>query len=566
MPAVLGHGLRMLVLVGLIATLRYAQLQRQAAEQTGRPAALQLDSETLRAWFGPQTRLVADATDPTSRRVEDSSATPVGSIIATYPQSLQVRGYRGPSHLLVGLDRRQRIVGVQLQASEDTPDHVAAIERSAAFFEQFSGRDADSIATSIDVVSGATLTSLAIHDAVTRRLGGSLPQSTRFPQPLKLAEARRWFPEAETLKPLSGQDGMAEILGSGGRRLGTLARTGPLDDHINGYQGPTDVLLGFDETGSLIHAKVRSSFDNQPYVSYLDDEPWFLDPLFGKDWSQLAESDARALQIEGVSGATMTSMAVADTIIAAAQVRQSDQDRSRTGRAPAPIFARFSGKQAATLGIIFGAFLLPRMKFFKRPGGRAIWHVIVVVGLGFYTGNLLSLALLMGWGAGGIAWKLAPGLALLLAATVFAALARKQPLYCAHLCPHGALQQQTRHWLPARWQLRVPARYAHWLQRLPAAALACAYVLTLIGWDVNLATWEAFDAYLLRLGAAASFVIAIATLLLSMWLPMGYCRFACPTGTVLSYIRLHRKSNRFGPGDGLAIGLLVGAWIWLAVR
>jgi hypothetical protein len=46
---------------------------------------------------------------------------------------------------------------------------------------------------------------------------------------------------------------------------------------------------------------------------------------------------------------------------------------------------------------------------------------------------------------------------------------------------------------------------------------------------------------------------------------MAYCRFGCPTGTVLNYLRLHGRSDRFTLRDGAAValvGLAVGLIAW----
>ena len=46
--------------------------------------------------------------------------------------------------------------------------------------------------------------------------------------------------------------------------------------------------------------------------------------------------------------------------------------------------------------------------------------------------------------------------------------------------------------------------------------------------------------------------IALAGLLACLVIPMAYCRFGCPTGALLRYLRLNRKSNFISRGDLLA--------------
>jgi polyferredoxin len=47
---------------------------------------------------------------------------------------------------------------------------------------------------------------------------------------------------------------------------------------------------------------------------------------------------------------------------------------------------------------------------------------------------------------------------------------------------------------------------------------------------------EPFDAWLWSIAGAATIVVAVAGLVASLFVPMAYCRFGCPTGAVLDYI------------------------------
>jgi len=51
-------------------------------------------------------------------------------------------------------------------------------------------------------------------------------------------------------------------------------------------------------------------------------------------------------------------------------------------------------------------------------------------------------------------------------------------------------------------------------------------------------------------------VIALAGLVAAVFVPMAYCKYGCPTGLVLNFVRSHGKADRFARRD-LAAGLLV---------
>jgi hypothetical protein len=61
--------------------------------------------------------------------------------------------------------------------------------------------------------------------------------------------------------------------------------------------------------------------------------------------------------------------------------------------------------------------------------------------------------------------------------------------------------------------------------------------------SVNLGWFEPFDAYASGVLLSLSAVVLAASLVLSRITPMGYFRFACPTGRLLDYTR--RDASRY---------------------
>ena len=65
-------------------------------------------------------------------------------------------------------------------------------------------------------------------------------------------------------------------------------------------------------------------------------------------------------------------------------------------------------------------------------------------------------------------------------------------------------------------------------------------------------------------------VIAIGGLIASLFVPMAYCHYGCPTGALLNFIRGHGRTDRFGRRD-IAGALLVAlaavfAWKYAAIH
>jgi NosR/NirI family transcriptional regulator, nitrous oxide reductase regulator len=177
--------------------------------------------------------------------------------------------------------------------------------------------------------------------------------------------------------------------------------------------------------------------------------------------------------------------------------------------------------------------------------------------LGLIQGELISIAMFVGWAQYGVPWHNAMGLLLLSLAAIVMPIFAKTNLYCSHICPHGAVQQI----LPRSWKHRKPL--SNWLHRLLVAIrpLLVIWILFVLYAQLpfSLVDIEPFDAYSWRAAAWPSIVIAIAGLLFSFYVPMGYCRHGCVTGGLLQYLRRHSQSHKLQFTDYFAAAaLLIG--------
>jgi polyferredoxin len=63
---------------------------------------------------------------------------------------------------------------------------------------------------------------------------------------------------------------------------------------------------------------------------------------------------------------------------------------------------------------------------------------------------------------------------------------------------------------------------------------------------------EPFDAYLFPVAGWATITIALVGLAASLFVPMAYCRYGCPTGALLQFLRFNAASDRWSSRDWVA--------------
>lgn len=487
------------------------------------------------------------------REVQGKDGRLLGLVLHTSPEADRFRGYSGPSDVLIAMDPTGRVIGASLLSSEDTLDHVEAVVEDAAFWKSFHGLALGSPGRpDVDVVSGSTLTSDAIAQAVVSRLGG-VGESSLFPTGILLVEVRQLLPAAASMEDHPSWSGVQMIYDGSGSLIAHALRTAPSQDSLIGYQGPTDVLVLLDgEAETVLGLRFRKSFDNEDYYERILEDDDYLALYNGRSVEEVAAIDYEEAGIEGVSGATLTSWAVAESV----KRRLASFHAERTAPpGPALPFDWRDGLLALLTG---GALLMAFTRLRGKPAVRVAWQLVLVVILGFLLGDLLSQALLAGWVSNGVHWRDAGGLLLLAAASFLVPWTTGKQLYCHHLCPHGALQQWIQR-LPLP-RVKVPARLHRVLGSLPAVLLALVLASIMLGLGINLAALEAFDAYLFRVAGWASITVAVVGLLASAFVPLAYCKYGCPTGLLLKFLRWRGAGDRFDRRDLVAGIFLLGAF------
>ena len=549
------HAYRWAVFV-LIIGLIHRQHQWYLAQQQGRQQAT-VAVEQLQRFYPAAVSLAEFRPEQGGQTVADADGKPLGYVVRTSPVSDSIVGYSGPTNMLIAFDGENRILGIDVISTRDTPEHLEAVRTDELFMTAWNGLTWDQAARRQDLqgVSGATLTSQAIARGIVKRLGGT-PHSSRFPEPLTVEQVRPFFPAAVDLAARPDKPGMLNVTAADGQTLGAVFRTTPDADDLIGFQGPTDTRVALDRDDRVLGFAVHRSYDNDEYVDYIRDDRYFLELFNGQTLDELAAMNAS--RVEGVSGATMTSRVMAQGIAAAAQ-------RLVTYEPPPPRpWIVVKPRDVGTALVVAFATLLAFTSLRSKRTVRVGFQLVLIVYLGLINGDLISQVLIVGWAQSGVPWRAAPGLALLVAAAFLLPFATRRQLYCHHVCPHGAAQQLLKNVVPYQW--KPPVWLTRGLSALPWFLLLVVLVVAMRHLPLNLAAIEPFDAYVFRVAGWASIAVALIGLAVSLVVPMAYCRFGCPTGAVLNFLRLQGQGDRFRLRDALALVLLVAAGCLYLIR
>ncbi|MFO1484118.1 MAG: FMN-binding protein [Verrucomicrobiaceae bacterium] len=127
------------------------------------------------------------------------------------------------------------------------------------------------------------------------------------PLELSVERVRDFFPSAAVLTP---QNDMHVVKDESGITLGHVMQTSPESDDIIGYSGPTNTLIALDSRGKVLGLRILRSDDTTDHVAEVVGTRSFFKQFTNKKPAEVAN-----LHVDGVSGATLTSSAIAEGVL-----------------------------------------------------------------------------------------------------------------------------------------------------------------------------------------------------------------------------------------------------------
>ena len=301
---------------------------------------------------------------------------------------------------------------------------------------------------------------------------------------------------------------------------GIIVNTKPLAKDVSGYGGPVPLRIHVSSGG------IVTKIDALPN----SETPDFFDSakeLFAR-WQGKTVDQAINEKVDGVSGATFSSRAIIENVRRGLAYAKHDAETTRATNAASGWTV---GGVAALIVALLGA-IVPLLRHSRR------WHYVQlslnVVVLGLWTGTFVSYALFMRLFAGGVSLaalgSLAAPLVMVIVALAYP-LAGKPGHYCAHMCPFGSAQELAGKL--TRRKPRMSPRLGKALTMFRRVLWVALMALMLTGTWTAWMDYELFTAFLYTSAPIAVTVVAALFLILSVWVPRPYCRFVCPTGTLI---------------------------------
>ena len=102
--------------------------------------------------------------------VKDAKGNKLGTVLFSSPYSNGVKGFNGPTPLLIALDADGRIKNIVLLENQETPNFAKRVVEGG-LYEAWNGLTVDeALGKDVDAISGATYTSNGVKKSLVARL------------------------------------------------------------------------------------------------------------------------------------------------------------------------------------------------------------------------------------------------------------------------------------------------------------------------------------------------------------------------------------------------------------
>lgn len=311
-----------------------------------------------------------------------------------------------------------------------------------------------------------------------------------------------------------------------------VVNTRLLAKDVQGYGGPVPLRIHVSKSGVVDSIVAEPNAETPDFFNHAS-------TLFGQ-WQGKTVDEAAAMEVDAVTGATFSSRAIiANVQRGLAYAKQ----HAALGNAPdATGSVDVSGASASSGGFTLGgivALIVVLMGavvplFVKNRRWHYVQLSLNVIVLGLWTGTFVSYTLLMRLFSGGVSLAtlgtLAAPLLMVLVAMLYP-LAGRPGHYCAHVCPFGSAQELAGKL--TRRKPRISPRLNRALNVFRNVLWGVLMVLMLTATWTAWMDYELFTAFLYTSASAWVIALAVLFLVLSVWVPRPYCRFVCPTGSLL---------------------------------
>jgi nitroreductase/Na+-translocating ferredoxin:NAD+ oxidoreductase RnfG subunit len=298
--------------------------------------------------------------------------------------------------------------------------------------------------------------------------------------------------------------------------------TSPYCDEIRAWGGRLPFAIIVDNDDEIKQLYLLRHSETPSWIEGLENVGFF------ETWNGMTISAARELEVDAISGSTLTSDAVIRSVKQRLSVYCSVEEEQRS----------FSNINYLGIISVLIVLIVSLLSFF-RPKNAAKFRLLLLlltVGvLGFWQAKMFSMANFTNWMLNGLDPYADFAILIMLILSIVLPLVTNKSFYCQYVCPYGSLQELAGK-IPVK-KMKIGQRLAKILNMLKYILLLTILFVIIFKIEISLEDFEPFSAFRYNFASYIVLSIAVLMLIVSVFNNKFWCKYLCPTGAVLGLLR-----------------------------
>lgn len=305
-----------------------------------------------------------------------------------------------------------------------------------------------------------------------------------------------------------------------GQTVGSVISSVPITSNSRGYGGVTPVMILLDTNQIIGRVAPLANSETPKFINRLQRDGFF-DQWVGRHiFDDMTDVDI-------VSGATMSSRSLLRNVDGALKRVVSTHQTAEAGGF-SDYLGSFAVLAVVVASLIFVLFPAQMKRF------RLLLLLTSIGVLGIWQGAFVSIELLYQWIINGTSFWDRFGLVAVVVLSIIMPLLLNKAFYCQWVCPFGAAQELAGKLYKGKIAIapRVITLF-HWVRRV---ALVAIIVILFTNHDFNASDVEPFTIFMIKSASVSVIIIAVSSLVASVFVFKPWCRLLCPTGELLNLL------------------------------
>ncbi|MGL1893264.1 MAG: 4Fe-4S binding protein [Spirochaetaceae bacterium] len=330
---------------------------------------------------------------------------------------------------------------------------------------------------------------------------------------------KQHFPKMKSSTNSKKLKGWNIIKDSKGRTLGYYIVSENNRWKVTGYNGNVPIFIKLDENQKISGVELLDNIETPRFLYRLYSLNFF------KSWNGLTLSEVADSNIDTIAGVTLTSQTVISNLFEVILNTEAINAKRKVDYKKIVIITC----QYLLLLFALCSFIIKDLKKYR------IWFLVSnILIFGFIAGNFISMAMLKGFLTGAVHFTANPVLWITVLLSVILPLISNKSFYCNYICPFGAAQEIVG---KVKIKLKISKQIHKTLNSFRPILFGILTLLILINYSIDLSLIEPFAAFLYSVAAPITVILAVVSLIISVFIDKPWCKWFCPTGQMLEYLR-----------------------------